>query len=541
MRLLNTSILMLQEFIGEDIPQYAILSHRWEEEEVTFQDFQEVQNSKGDAKKGWSKIEGCRAQGAKDGYQWVWIDSCCIDKSSSAELTEAINSMFNWYRKAQVCYTYLSDVPSTTDWEEKHRQDSNFRRSKWFTRGWTLQELLAPEDLKFFTDDWVTIGTKDSLQPLLSEITGIFDFKKFGQASIAQKMSWASKRETTRIEDRAYSLMGLFGVNMPPLYGEGEKAFLRLQLEIMRSSDDESLFAWKDSQGSNGGLLARSPTAFQHSGNVFRLDYDYDTPAYSMTNKGLRIEARLLTSDDPESLMETVDDTFFLGLQCVRKYEGSGRASRLAVRLRRIKGDQFSRITPGELIILDPGQQKALENRPHLKTRETVFHIKQREDSDQTFVGPFTFLIPTEPLLEKGFSVSQRYLSNRIRSQWVEDLPGWEKLITDKLTNAGVTAALMFSRNRGDRRTGLGLKWETSDSFVLIVDIYEGYRTVGINVLKDQLSLKKFMGSFERILNGPWSMRQILLRSGQRITVDSVKSTEEAQGQSYTIYLSFAE
>lgn len=130
--------------------------------------------------------------------------------SRSPRLSEAINSMFSWYRTARVCYTYLSDVPSTTDWEEHDREDSAFRRSKWFTRGWTLQELLAPEKLEFFSFDWVGIGTKITLQPILSAVTGIIDFENFGKASIAQKMSWASKRETTRIEDRAYSPNGAF-------------------------------------------------------------------------------------------------------------------------------------------------------------------------------------------------------------------------------------------------------------------------------------------------------------------------------------------
>jgi hypothetical protein len=182
-----------------------------------------------------------------------WIDSCCIDKTSSAELSEAINSMFRWYQNAQVCYAYLSDVPAIEDLDH-YRKDSEFRRSKWFTRGWTLQELLAPEIVVFYNHDWVEIGTKALMSGVIRSITNIDRGFLMGEseikpACVAQKMSWASRRKTTRLEDTAYCLMGLFDVNMPLLYGEGEKAFYRLQLEIIKNSSDESIFAW--GQGTN--------------------------------------------------------------------------------------------------------------------------------------------------------------------------------------------------------------------------------------------------------------------------------------------------
>jgi hypothetical protein len=255
---------------------------------------------------GYSKIKQCCAQAALDGYKYAWIDSCCIDKTSSAEFSEAINSMFEWYRDAQVCYAYLADVPSG---EDPRLENSAFRRSKWFTRGWTLQELLAPSMVKFFNQDWVAIGMKSmsdgepmvnkesTLSTVISLITGIKDLSHFEEACIAQKMSWASKRETTRVEDMAYSLMGLFGVNMPPLYGEGQKAFIRLQLEILRVSDDESIFAWADDNDRySTGLLALSPAAFKNSGDVVRHRF-YNRPPYSVTNQGLSIEMRLETAD----------------------------------------------------------------------------------------------------------------------------------------------------------------------------------------------------------------------------------------------------
>ncbi|KAE9367095.1 HET-domain-containing protein, partial [Stipitochalara longipes BDJ] len=286
MRLLSTSTLAIQEFFGQSIPQYAILSHRWEDEEVTFQD---LQAGEGLDKKGFLKIEGCCNQAAFDGWEYVWIDSCCIDKTSSAELSEAINSMFEWYRQSVVCYVYLSDVPYIAS--EAH---AKLHQSKWWTRGWTLQELIAPKHVLFYNCEWMEIGTKRSMEVLISSITGISreHLRNYAQASVAQKMSWASRRETTRKEDEAYCLMGIFNVHMPLLYGEGSKAFRRLQLEILANSDDESLLAWTSSWSSaiSGAILAFSPAGFSHAGGIVRAEIDKNRPPFSMTNKGLRME-----------------------------------------------------------------------------------------------------------------------------------------------------------------------------------------------------------------------------------------------------------
>lgn len=156
MRLINVETLKLQEFLSANVPHYAILSHRWEEEEVTFQD---LMSGKGHGMAGWKKIEGCCQLALHDKLEWVWIDSCCIDKSSSAELSEAINSMFRWYRDAEVCYTFLSDVSGPLD---ERRNMAGFRSSKWFTRGWTLQELLAPDELRFFDKNVCTLPSSAS-------------------------------------------------------------------------------------------------------------------------------------------------------------------------------------------------------------------------------------------------------------------------------------------------------------------------------------------------------------------------------------------
>lgn len=173
MRLLNTATSKLEEFSGSNIPKYAILSHRWGAEEVTFQDIQNSKNLQGDIQtmanfEGWFKIRRSCEQAIIDGYQWIWVDSCCIDKTSSAELSEAINSMFNWYRDSEVCYAYLSDVVSIQE------EGLGFGTSKWFTRGWTLQELLAPKKLVFFVSIWVdTIPYSRWFHDFLSKLTAL--------------------------------------------------------------------------------------------------------------------------------------------------------------------------------------------------------------------------------------------------------------------------------------------------------------------------------------------------------------------------------
>ncbi|KAI0672202.1 hypothetical protein C8Q78DRAFT_1125287 [Trametes maxima] len=181
------------------------------------------------------------------GYRLIWIDSCCIDKSSSAELSEAINSMYEWYSKADVCYAYLADVSEFDDISEG--RDSEFWQSKWHTRGWTLQELIAPKRVVFLSDTWDCIGTKMSMASTLKEVTGVDVAVLTGRApldsvSVARRMLWASKRETTRIEDKAYCLLGIFSVHLSSIYGEGPNAFLRLQEEIAKTVPDQTLFAW---------------------------------------------------------------------------------------------------------------------------------------------------------------------------------------------------------------------------------------------------------------------------------------------------------
>lgn len=237
-------------FLPSKIPsRYAILSHTWEldDQEVTFKD---LMNGEGNSKIGYRKIKFCAEQAARDGIQYLWVDSCCIDKSSSSELGEAINSMFSWYRNASKCYVYLSDV-STSKRSRSSESPwlSAFRTSRWFTRGWTLQELLAPdsESLQFYSREGKYLGNKQSLGSLVSGITGIpasalrGGFEAIEQYKVDERMSWAAKRVTTIQEDQAYCLLGLFNVHIPLIYGEGrDNAFRRLREEIYKlSSRDE--------------------------------------------------------------------------------------------------------------------------------------------------------------------------------------------------------------------------------------------------------------------------------------------------------------
>jgi hypothetical protein len=260
MRLINVKTMKLEHFQGEHKPPYAILSHTWghPESEVSFDDFEDLQ--KASLKDGFKKIDYLCKQAKLSNIAYAWADTACINKSSSSELSEAINSMFDWYSKAKVCYAYLSDVDTSSKSQITPAFNialenpgspitASFRESNWFKRGWTLQELIAPKHVRFFDVEWRHLGEKLSCIELLSSITGISSKVLSDPANtklemFATRMSWASNRTTTRPEDVAYCLLGLFGVHMPLLYGEGTKAFTRLQEELVRSSSPTSLMAW---------------------------------------------------------------------------------------------------------------------------------------------------------------------------------------------------------------------------------------------------------------------------------------------------------
>lgn len=247
MRLLHTHLRQLEPPTTRP-RRYAILSHTWGGDETTLQEWQGHEPASGPAPGGRKKVRMACGLAKDHGYEYIWIDTCCIDKTNSTELSQAINSMFHWYAEAEVCYAYLSDVPG--DDAIRHPR-SRFRESRWFKRGWTLQELLAPKKVHFYSQDWKYLGSKEELLDLISSITLISrEALTQGECqptsrSLGEILSWASRRTTTMEEDMAYALLGLLDVNMPLIYGEGPKAFIRLQEELLRRYDDESIFAWE--------------------------------------------------------------------------------------------------------------------------------------------------------------------------------------------------------------------------------------------------------------------------------------------------------
>ena len=361
MRFLDTTT---GQFVEADprCTEYSILSHTWNRNgEQTFEDLKKIQERYAQPDRSpdgelyvlmsnyftddflaqrncidldfsiWDdcdlspKIRDACAVARANGFGLMWIDSCCIDKSSSAELSEAINSMYAWYATAQVCYTYLIDVPL----QDNHRSESSrFRQSVWFTRGWTLQELIAPFEVIILSQDWNVIGSKRDLVDLIEEITGIsadalLHKISLDRFSVAQRLSWASKRVTTRVEDEAYSLLGIFDINMSTLYGEGARAFRRLQEEIMQRIPDQSLFAaWSRMYRESGmggasaqryhfmqcssisSIFAQSPSGLEEAGCIVALPHNdlyrrlhlshVPAPEYTSTPHGIRTKLPLL-------------------------------------------------------------------------------------------------------------------------------------------------------------------------------------------------------------------------------------------------------
>ncbi|KAL7923796.1 HET protein [Trichoderma austrokoningii] len=340
MRLLKSKLisepgaLEIKDFDDNNLPKYAILSHRWGDDELTLQDVERGTT----AKEGFKKVQQSCDMAKREGIDYIWIDTCCIDKTSSAELSEAINSMYLWYFKSHRCYAYLADVPSTP-----------FGESQWFTRGWTLQELVAPADVVFFDATWNVLGTRESLQKEIFSCTGIPVGILSGDddletCSIAQRMSWAAKRTTKRVEDLAYCLLGIFRINMPLLYGEGERAFIRLQAEIMRVSNDHSLFAW-ESLDNRGGLLATSPAAFKGSGNIVPLSHIDDShETFTVSSRGVHLDFPLIGKGAQR-----------LGLALLRCKERDGSNNQIAIYLKDLTGamETFRRVRSKELKRVD--------------------------------------------------------------------------------------------------------------------------------------------------------------------------------------------
>ncbi|KAL8636605.1 MAG: hypothetical protein Q9228_006016 [Teloschistes exilis] len=400
MRVLNTRTLEFREVITPSIlGKYAILSHTWGEEEISFHDFYKPKSR---LLQGYEKIQRCCSVAHSDGYKYLWIDTCCIDKKSSAELTEAINSMYAWYSEAHMCYVYLSDFAAEDQWRPFTTETPSYKyssfnpdlfaQSRWFSRGWTLQELLASYKIQFLDNTWRYFGDKTTLLGHISSAIGIDeiylqDRDRIPRASVATRMSWASARVTTRIEDEAYCLMGLFEVNMPLLYGEGHKAFRRLQHEIARNYEDDSLFAWCTS-GVCSDIFALSPAAFSacHDSSPLHestdVEADLERTPFSITSRGLSVTAFLLalpfdsvhghSSLDPAC---TSRELVLLSLNC------SVRSRRFCILLVSLSRDTFARFLPRDDMVYENYYRIAQSHTEHRSNKRRTIYIQGQQSS----------------------------------------------------------------------------------------------------------------------------------------------------------------
>jgi len=349
MRLLRTSTLEFQEFDLSLAPPFAILSHTWGEDEITFDDM------RGDRaatkhRQGFQKVANFCQKAKEFGLDFGWIDTCCIDKRSSAELSEAINSMYQYYAISAVCFIHLADV----EFGGAEPVVAMIQKSRWFTRGWTLQELIASPTRRVFDAAWAPIIFDDMDKELghgldvLTEVLAaaaqlpiklLRGSSPVGSFCVADRMSWAATRHTTREEDMAYCLMGLFDVHMPIIYGEGgRKAFRRLQMEIMQTCFDQTLFAWRGPY-ENSGLLARKPSDFFDTPELSIWGPRYLSP-YTMTNVGLSVRLIDVTSRGEEET-ELPQAPLMVIIQCDIQSPSNLQWLGLAICLEPVAGASF--------------------------------------------------------------------------------------------------------------------------------------------------------------------------------------------------------
>lgn len=377
MRLLHSASLEFEEFHNDRVPRYMILSHTWGKEEVSYQEMRHLQNlrklptnvrqsqdfiaalevavgigvgqghaSDIEARAGYTKIARTAEIAISKDYDYFWLDTCCIDKSSSAELQEAINSMYAWYQRSGLCIVHLEDAVLDSSQESSLVAQFHglIRNSKWITRGWTLQELIAPRVVEFYDGTWSYICHKTEVLAELRMATKIPEIVlatgDLESTSIAQKMSWAAHRCTTRLEDQAYALLGLFDIHMPMLYGEGDKAFFRLQEQIIRTTADDSILAWEPIESKSTtyrGLFARSPREFMHCAQVIR----GNDVTFDFLKGRLRIN---LCLEGPDK-----DYIFIAYLQARRTDNYKKKPSRIPILLRRVQNYapyRYARIFP---------------------------------------------------------------------------------------------------------------------------------------------------------------------------------------------------
>lgn len=370
---------------AEEKVEYGILSHRWlaDADEVKFHEVGLPELAR--RKNGFFKIAWTCELAKGDGLRYVWLDTCCIDKSSSAELQESINSMFRWYAESSVCYVYLKDIDLRS-----YSSPEAIKNDEWFDRGWTLQELIAPKRVEFYDRNWGWLGSKYDLKQQIHEKTGISLALLENQAelqdfSIAERMSWAASRKTTVLEDRTYSLFGLFNVNLPMLYGERENAFQRLQEEIIKTSDDHSIFAWKGVGQYRSGLLATAPEDFATCGSVKSTRLRKGRSAYRVTNRGVEITLNLT----PWTL-----DTYFARIHCndlaANASDPAAGGPMAGIFLQRLEeDDQYARIeVEGQEVVNNVRQPlNWQDNRWDNLAREVPVYVRRTRGPQLDFTG----------------------------------------------------------------------------------------------------------------------------------------------------------
>jgi len=464
MRLLRTETLELEEFMYNSPPPYAILSHTWgpAQDEVLFKD---MESGTASQKAGFIKLELTAKQAKEDGLDYCWIDTCCIDKSSSAELQEAINSMYAWYENAKVCYAYLSDVEDATSYENLEQYRNAFGAARWFTRGWTLQELIAPSDVRFYTRNWSEIGTKSSLAGRLASVTRIDqdvlqnglcrsqDWFFWSQCkSAAVVMSWAARRQTSRVEDIAYCLLGLFQVNIPMLYGEGAGAFQRLQEAIFNQDGDQSLFAWREPSHHEKlahGLFADHPSQFEFSQNIKRkLSYHKDREPSAITTRGVRIDAPLQLLDENHFIM-VLDCEFDTVIRPTcsepndsRDYEWTYLS--VAIILSHMEYVGFARVHVGQFIALRDSPPSSYTI--HVKQTCSLWEIHDSVPRNPPLCPFTTMRDGFEDLVSKPI-----LLSDADSREW--GITGWTRLWLSTDVNRYKAERLVFRHEGGEKLT----------------------------------------------------------------------------------------
>ena len=349
MRLINTTTFTFEGFKvnSNGVPPYAIVSHCWEgEQEISFRDFNELEEGRGiTQKRGFHKVwKACeRARNEDPPLRYCWVDTCCIDRLNLGETDRSINSMYAWYRNSAICYVYLHDLQDGGDLE------SQLPECKYFTRGWTLQELVAPQRMMFFDAKWKPRGTKIELRGLLSRITNISehvleDGRNVHKECVARRMSWAANRQTTLVEDQAYCLLGIFNLQIQTFF-EG-MPFFYLVLEIIQKINDRSVFAWKSSSNETyRGLLPCSPKEYAHCSR-----YNHVPAAEEMANLYQYMAGGLRFTGNLPIIAREQKKSYWLDLHCWDWDNPSDEAGRVPVRI----GIALHRAPNGEFVRANP-------------------------------------------------------------------------------------------------------------------------------------------------------------------------------------------